>query len=223
MNPGECACAFEAHAPKLVVLTGGPGAGKSAVLEIVRKTLCRHVAVLPESATVLFGGGFPRHTTETGLRHAQRAIFHVQREMELLHVEEQSVAIALCDRGTLDGAAYWPGGIDALTRDLGVDRGAELARYTAVIHLRTPGATQGYDRSNAVRVESAREALSIDARIEAAWDGHPRRSFVESADDFLAKVARAVALIRSELPACCRKHPIAELGEPQGSPSRCAP
>jgi predicted ATPase len=213
MVSGKCACSEDAHAPKLVVLTGGPGAGKSAVLEIVRRTLCRHVAVLPEAATVLFGGGFPRRPSNAGRRHAQRAIFQVQREMELLYEEECSVAVVLCDRGTLDGAAYWPGGPGELARDVGIELRTELARYAAVIHLRTPAATQGYDRSNVVRVESASEAKAIDGRIEAAWTGHPRRFFVESADDFLSKVARAVALIREELPACCRSHPVAELGE----------
>lgn len=213
MSETECACAVGKHAPKLVVLTGGPGAGKSAVLEIVRRTLCRHVAVLPEAASVLFGGGFPRHSSDAGRRHAQRAIFQVQREMELLYEDERSVAIVLCDRGTLDGAAYWPGGTDALACDVAIELRNELARYAAVIHLRTPEATQGYDRSNVVRVESASEAKAIDGRIEAAWAGHPRRFFIESADDFLSKVARAVALIREELPECCRNHPVAELGE----------
>jgi predicted ATPase len=208
-----CECAESIHDCRLVVLTGGPGAGKTAVLEVVKRALCSHIAVLPEAASVLFGGGFPRHATDAGRRGAQRAIFHVQRAMEELYVEEQSAAIVLCDRGTLDGAAYWPAGRDALARELGVDLRAELARYAAVIHLRTPRSTQGYDRSNPVRVESADEARAVDERIAMAWDGHPRRFFVESTDSFLTKISRAVALLRDELPACCRSHAIAELGE----------
>jgi hypothetical protein len=223
MNEVACNCAVGGQPPKLVVLTGGPGAGKSAVLEIVRRTLCSHVAVLPEAATVLFGGGFPRHSSDAGRRHAQRAILQVQREMELLYGDERSVAVALCDRGTLDGGAYYPGGADALLADVGLDRRAELARYAAVIHLRTPGERQGYDHSNAVRLESAAEARAIDARIEAAWAGHSRRVFVESTDDFLAKVARAVSLIREELPPCCRRHPVAELGERAPPGCSCHP
>jgi DNA helicase TIP49 (TBP-interacting protein) len=54
-----CRCGG-AHTPYRVVLTGGPGAGKTAVLEVIRRALCRHVHVLPESAGILFGGGFPR-------------------------------------------------------------------------------------------------------------------------------------------------------------------
>jgi predicted ATPase len=209
-----CSCAQPRHACRLVVLTGGPGAGKTAVLEIVRRAFCEHIAVLPESATLLFGGGYPQHDTEAGRRAAQDAIFHVQRSMETMSREEGHVAVALCDRGTLDGLAYWPGGIEAGCATLGIRRDEELARYHAVVHLRTPSMEQGYDHSNPVRRESAAEAAALDARIFAAWDGHPRRVVVESQGAFLAKLAHAVEAIRGEVPACCRKHAIAELGEP---------
>jgi predicted ATPase len=198
----------------LVVLTGGPGAGKTAVLEVVRRAFCEHIDVLPEAATVLFGGGFPRHESEPGQRAAQNAIFHVQRSMETMSREEGRVAIALCDRGTLDGLAYWPGGIDAACTALGIRREEELTRYQAVVHLRTPPAGHGYNHSNPVRRESAAQAAALDARILAAWQGHPRRIIVESEEQFLRKLAHAVEAIRCEVPLCCRAHRIAELEEP---------
>jgi predicted ATPase len=201
------------HETKLVVLTGGPGAGKTAVLEVVRRTLCKHIAVLPEAATVLFSGGFPRHETDAGRRAAQHAIFHAQRAMETMAIEEQNVAIALCDRGTLDGLAYWPGGIEAACRALGISREVELSRYDAVIHLRTPSSEGGYNQSNPVRTESAHAAAALDDRILSVWHGHPHRTVVASERDFLQKVGRAVAALRDQLPMCCRQHPIAELGE----------
>jgi predicted ATPase len=205
-----------------VVLTGGPGGGKTAVLEVVRRAFCEHVVVLPEAATVLFGGGFPRHETEPGLRAAQDAIFHVQRSMETMSQEEGRAAIALCDRGTLDGLAYWPAGIDAACAALGIHREQELARYQAVVHLRTPSAELGYNHSNPVRRESAAQAAELDARILDAWAGHPRRVVIESAEDFLRKLGRAVEAIRGEVPACCRAHRIAELGEPAATRSACS-
>jgi predicted ATPase len=202
------------------VLTGGPGAGKTAVLEVIRRAFCEHIAVLPEAATVLFGGGFPRHDTEAGRRATQRAIFHVQRSMEAMHREEGQVAVALCDRGTLDGLAYWPGGIDAACRSLSISREEELARYQAVIHLRTPSLGSGYNHSNPLRTESAAEAAALDARILASWSGHPRHIVIASEEEFLRKLARAVEAIRCEVPDCCRAHRIVELGEP---PVRTAP
>ena len=93
---------------RLTVLTGGPGAGKTAVLELVRRSLCRHVKILPESAGIVFGGGFPRDDDAECRRAAQRAIFHVQKELEATG-DAHNPAIVLCDRGTVDGLAYWPG------------------------------------------------------------------------------------------------------------------
>ena len=70
------------------MLTGGPGAGKTAVLELALRSLCKHVAVLPEAAAIVFGGGFPRRTSVPARKAAQRAIFHVQRESERLVLED---------------------------------------------------------------------------------------------------------------------------------------
>lgn len=84
----NCACAESSHACGLVVLTGGPGAGKTAVLEVVRRAFCKHIVVLPETATILFGGGFPRHDNDAGRRAAQDAIFHVQRALETMVRDE---------------------------------------------------------------------------------------------------------------------------------------
>lgn len=188
--------------PRLVVVTGGPGAGKTALLEIVRRHFCKHVALLPESASILFTGGFPRHATFEGRRSAQRAIFRVQRELERMCAEERAGTVALCDRGTIDGVAYWPGDVADLWGELGTTHARELARYSAVIHLRSPAQENGYHR-NGVRVETAAEALEIDERILAAWSAHPRRHVIESTRNFLEKVHRAVAILRDELPACC--------------------
>jgi predicted ATPase len=57
----------------LVVLTGGPGAGKTALLEIARRNFCEHIAVLPEAVSIVFGGGFWRKETAPARRAAQRA------------------------------------------------------------------------------------------------------------------------------------------------------
>jgi predicted ATPase len=214
-----CACA-ELHSPKRIVLTGGPGAGKTAVLELMRKTLCEHVRVVPEGAGVVFGGGFPRGDAIDVRRAAQRAIFYVQRELEAA-VLATNAAIALCDRGTIDGLAYWPGPAD-LWSAVGTSHAEQLARYDAVIHLRTPSLEGGYNHQNPLRRESAVEAAAIDARIAAAWEGHPRRFEVGSMTDFLAKAARIVELVRGELPACCRRHPIAELGELTREETACS-
>lgn len=209
----NCQCESLTHETKLVVLTGGPGAGKTAVLELVKRSFCEHIVVLPEAASILFGGGFWRKESLPSKKAAQRAIFHIQRELERAVIEEGRAAIALCDRGTLDGLAYWPEDQSKFFEELGIDRKAELTRYSAVIHLRSPASNQGYNFSNPVRIESAEEAARIDGRIEKAWDGHPLRKFISSETDFLLKAQRAVEAVRSQLPACCLSHRIEALGE----------
>lgn len=195
------------HERKRIVLTGGPGAGKTALLELIRKSFCSHVRVLPEAAGIVFGGGFPREDDEACRRAAQRAIFHVQRELEASG-DSHNPAIVLCDRGTVDGLAYWPGAANEFWTSVGTTIEAELARYAAVIHLRTPAIEHGYNQQNPLRTESAAMAAEVDARLVLAWATHPRRFMVESSDDFLDKVTRAVSILREELPECCRRHEV---------------
>lgn len=195
-----------------IVLTGGPGAGKTAVLEIARKSFCRRVAFLPEAASIIFGGGFARRPSVAGRKAGQRAIFHVQREQERMVEEEAQEDGAggsvLCDRGSLDGLAYWPESEESFFRDLGTTRELELGRYHAVIHLRTPGADGGYNHQNPLRTEDAITAHAIDQRIALAWEGHPNRVFIDTSPDFMEKALRAIACIKINLPGCCQRHPV---------------
>jgi predicted ATPase len=196
----RCSCTRR-HEGRKVVLTGGPGAGKSAVLELARLFFCEHVRPLPEAAGIVFGGRFPRNGTDDIRRAAQRAIYHVQRELEMTTTPSEA-AVLLCDRGTVDGAAYWPGPGE-LWDAVGTTREAELARYHAVIHLRTPSA-QAYTNDNPLRVETHAEASEIDAAIARAWAGHPRLHDVAASEDFLSKAAHALDLLRDMVPECCR-------------------
>lgn len=206
VGTSPCICRGSRHQPQLVAITGGPGAGKTAVLELARRAFCEHVAILPESAGILFGGGFPRQASVHARRAAQRAIYHVQRELEQFVLEEARVAVALCDRGTVDGLAYWPGTDESYWRECGTSRETELARYAAVVHLEPPAAEQGYDHSNSLRIETAEEARGIDLRIQAAWSGHPRPLIVSRTEDFTQKALRALQLVRQQLPPCCHAH-----------------
>jgi predicted ATPase len=230
MSANDCACTAPHHEPRLVVLTGGPGAGKTAALETIRRNFCEHVVVLPEAASIVFGGGFPRAASIAARLAAQRAIFRVQRELEGLALEDHKAAIVLCDRGTIDGLAYWPLDDESFFTQNECERGAEIGRYASVIHLRTPAPHHGYDHKNPLRIETAHEANAIDRAIARAWDGHPHRVFVESTSDFLEKVAHVVALIRDEIPPCCRaRHAVMDREAPvtagiaRRAPDRRAP
>jgi hypothetical protein len=196
-----------------IALTGGPGAGKTAALEAARRHFCQHVGFVPETASILFRGGFPRRAHEAGRAAAQRAIYHVQLELEDVVSLDDSPEVLVCDRGTVDGLAYWPGAPDDFWRQLGTSREVELARYDTVIHLRTAPPSR-YVLSDPLRVEDAALAQAIDARIEGAWAGHPHRHFVEARLDFIAKIRQTLQVIREHLPPSCLEH-VAELGNGQ--------
>jgi predicted ATPase len=202
----HCDCE-DVHDRRRVVLTGGPGAGKTALLELVRQSFCAHVKVLPEAAGIIFGGGFPRDEDPVARSAAQRAIFHVQRELETIG-DRHNPAVVLCDRGTVDGVAYWPGTAGSFWSAVGTTPADEMARYHAVIHLRTP-TVEHYNHQNPLRIETADRAAEIDQRIAEAWASHPRRFIVDPAAEFLQKVERAIDILRREVPPCCRHHVLA--------------
>lgn len=185
---------------KRIVLTGGPGAGKTAVQQVAVQAFPGRLVIVPEAATILFGGGFPRLDHIEPRKASQRAIFHVQRELERLHEALANGCALLCDRGTVDGAAYWPSDdYDALFADVGSSLEAEIARYHAVILLDVPTKAQGYDHRNPTRIESAEEAAEIGDRIARFWGSHPRLHRVGAAPSFWAKIQTSVDLIGQAL------------------------
>lgn len=199
----SCDCT-EMHERRRIVLTGGPGAGKTAVLELIRQSFCEHVRMLPEAAGIVFGGGFARNGNPEWRRAAQRAIFYVERELETA-ADTENKAVVLCDRGTVDGAAYWPGPGD-LWSSVGATLAEQMERYHAVIHLRTPTLESGYNRINPLRIESAADAAAIDDRIAQLWKEHPKRFVVEASKNFLDKATRVLEILKGEMPECCRHH-----------------
>ena len=217
-----CGCAAK-HRTKRVVLTGGPGAGKTAVLEMLAHDVCSHVVITREAAGILFAGGFPRSRDPRMRRAAQRAIFHVQVELENM-LADSNAAIILFDRGIVDGSAYWPGP-GSFWGDVGMTREDALSRYDAVVHMRSPDAPNGYGHQNPLRTESPDEARAIDDRILAAWNGHPHRFIIDATPNFLTKAERALALIRAQIPDCCSQvttstgHSAPAITEPTTLPS----
>lgn len=202
----ECHC--ENHIDcktRLIVVTGGPGAGKTAVLEIIRKELCKHVVILPEAASIVFGGGFWRLPSVSARIASQKAILHIQQQIENLVAGEKTWPLALCDRGVLDGLAYWQGKEEDFWQEGKTSLQAEYSRYHSVIHLRTPTEDLGYNHQNPLRTETALQARIIDEKIAAIWSKHPRYKVVPSTPDFLIKAQKALGYIMEDVPSCCGK------------------
>ncbi|MBX7231680.1 MAG: ATP-binding protein [Bdellovibrionales bacterium] len=184
---------------KKVVLTGGPSAGKTLIAEYLCQKFPNEISMVPETATLLFSGGFTRSKEPMDIYNQQRAIYFVQIEHEAILSRDISKKIILCDRGTLDGSAYWPSGVVNFYQSLSTQRDKELFRYDFVFHLTTaPGIH--YNRStNLQRIETVSEAEVIDQKIMTAWEGHPQRTVFLGKNSFAEKRAAVVAKIEDIL------------------------
>lgn len=196
IDNGKIMSALYQGSPKLIVLTGGPGAGKTAVLDMAKRMFLDRAALLHEAASMIYGGGFLRRSTPNGIKAAQRAIYHVQREQERVLEEDGVARIGLCDRGTLDGLAYWPETAEDFFRELNTSRQLEFDRYSVVIHMRTPTEDLGYNNDNPTRIENPKEAALLDQKMLDIWEGHPNRYLVDSKKDFLHKAEEVIDIIR---------------------------
>jgi len=191
-----------------IVLTGGPCGGKTTCLSAITERmqgLGLQVYRIPETATLLLGGGFSvRDVSPSQLVGVEEGILRVMMAMEdvfyAIACSTSQPAIILCDRGTMDVSAYLPR--DAWTALLDENNwtvvGLRDKRYEAVIQLVTAadGAESFYTtENNAVRTETLAEARVLDQRVRDAWVGHPHLRVIVNAIDFAHKVQRVVAAV----------------------------
>jgi hypothetical protein len=198
-----------------IVLTGGPGAGKTVIAEVLADA--EHLAdwrrevggvmLVPEAATQVYAARRTRwdRLDLAGRREVQREIYHFQRTQEdrLASLAcARGDRVLLLDRGTIDGSAYWPHGPEEYWRDLGVEVGDELLRYDAVLMLESAAALGShlYDgpASNAVRFEDAEAALGSGLLLERLWSGHRRVFRIPATADLNEKI-REVARVVSDV------------------------
>jgi predicted ATPase len=181
-----------------IVLTGGPGGGKTTAADLFRRELGERVIVVPESATILFAGGFPRASQLDARRSAQAAVFHVQRNLEDVQSALFPDRILLCDRGTIDGAAYWPNHERDFFETMGTSFERELQRYDAVVFFETAAvAGASIEGGNPVRTESLAEAGELDGRLRRLWSHHPHFMLVPHHGSFLHKITSGLAMLQS--------------------------
>lgn len=193
-----------------IVLTGGPGGGKTTAADLFRREIGERVVVVPEAATLLFAGGFPRSDEPGALRAAQRAIYHVQRNLEDAQSARFPGRILLCDRGTIDGAAYWPDTPEAYFAEQGSTIDKELERYDAVIFFET-AAVGGLsiEGGNPVRIEDIDTAVTLDRKLRTLWTRHPRFVLVPHNPSFFKKITFGLASIESIVAQLAEEHAIA--------------
>jgi hypothetical protein len=181
---------------KKIALTGGPGGGKSTAAQLFKLEYKDIISVVPEAATLLFKGGFPRVESDYVVEAIQKSIYHVQINLENAYAHIFPQNTLLCDRGTIDGAGYWPHGPDDFFQQMETSLDKELERYDAVIFFET-AAAGGFaiDIGNPVRNEDQKKAIEIDLKLKSLWSKHPRFIYVKNESSFLQKILSGIKVM----------------------------
>lgn len=182
-----------------IVITGGPGAGKTVITRALAQKHPQRFVAVPEAATQVYRMLNTRwdRLDLNGRHDAQRRMYRLQLEQEDRLAREHPGKVLLLDRGTIDGAAYWPEGPDDFWRDVHTTHQQELARYDAVIILETCAAIGLYDNdaSNPVRFESSAAAIEAGERLAQLWADHPRVHYVNACREIAEKIAAVEGVI----------------------------
>jgi predicted ATPase len=184
-----------------IVLTGGPGSGKTVITTFLAQANPTRFVAVPEAATQVYQAARTRWDLVdlAGKRDLQRRIYHLQIEQESRLAREFPGKTLLLDRGTIDGATYWPDGPTAYWQDLGTNLPAELARYDLVILLQTAAAIGIYDgsESNPVRFEDQAAALANEQILSGLWSNHKNFAAVPASLKLEDKIMAVGAILKS--------------------------
>ncbi len=145
--------------PFRVVITGGPCAGKTAVWRFLGEAFPGGVPV-PEAATQLILDG--KSEDSLGLEGFQRAVYERQLALEEGGLEKG--LLLLCDRGLLDGLAYFPSLFDCLD----VSREEVLNRYAVVVQVEVIPGPSGLQPAFQQQPGQARRPLARSRTRERA-------------------------------------------------------
>ena len=190
-----------------IVLTGGPGAGKTVITHRLARDFPDRFVLVPEAATHVYSDLATRwdKLDREGRKRVQRLIYAHQIAQEDRVLEQNPGKTLLLDRGTIDGAAYWPDGPGAYWQDLHTTNSRELSRYDHVLWLETAAALGIYDgdASNPVRFESPTAAVESGKLLLALWKDHPHLHHVGAfvtLDDKISAVMEILGDVECRMP-----------------------
>lgn len=170
---------------KKVVLTGGPCSGKSTAIAALREKF-PDIHFVPEVASIVIGQlGIAPTGDKLRNRKFQQTIYRVQDIFEATSTEyaiAQGKSGIVLDRGTVDGAAYFEGGVNEFEAVLQTSLTREYNRYHAVLQLNIPPETvyEQNRRNNPARSETYSQAAALSRKIQEVWSKHPRYSLITS-------------------------------------------
>lgn len=194
---------------KRIVLTGGPGSGKTSVLEKIYQVYSSEgykVIIVPETATELMNNGITFKDGSISLVDFQEIVMRLQLAKEevvdrTIELMGDSKVIVIYDRGTIDNTAYINKEEfeEILARLNNVKSFADLMnKYDLVINL--VGREDFYTTdNNKARSESASEALKLGDATLKCWLGHKKVKIVLPKDTIEEKTSEVLNTINELL------------------------
>jgi len=167
-----------------IVLTGGPGGGKTTLMRELRKAdpNAEKWILVPEAATILIRAGH-----RPGSKEFQLAVVEIQASLEKACAVPAKVGqVMVCDRSTVDSLAYWlklGGPEEEFYVRTAISKEEHYGRYLGAIQLQTTaiGAEPYYQRfMDGARVEPPEEAAEIERLCAQVWSRHPAYRLVEN-------------------------------------------
>lgn len=192
-----------------IVLTGGPGSGKTSVLEKINKVYSSEgykVIIVPETATELMNNGISFRDESISLVDFQELVMRLQLAKEevverAIELSNNDKVIVIYDRGTIDNTAYIRKEEfeEILARLNNVKSFADLMnKYDMVINL--VGREDFYTtENNSARAEDASEALKLGDATLKCWLGHKKVKIVLPKDTMEEKTNVVLNIINDLL------------------------
>jgi len=166
--------------------------------------------LLSETATLILKNGFPAPGEDFLWSKEwqvlfEDAVFALQKSFEEVYELEDRKdldRVMICDRGLLDIAAHLPGGIKEFRQRYGMTEKEALARYDAVVHLRSLAVSspRQYGRmGNRYRFGSLDYAKKVEEMTHLVWKRHPLRFVIGNQKGIRGKVSKSIEIVRSLL------------------------
>lgn len=181
-----------------IVVTGGPGGGKTTALDLFQRELATKVKIVPEAASLLFKCGLSRETELERKKIFQHSIYKMQINLEDIFHNTFRERVLICDRGTLDGLVYWPNSMESYYKVIQSNLENEISRYQAVIFFQTAAAyKEDVKSNNPFRTEDEQLATELDNRLKAIWEKHPNFHYIPANSSFMKKITHGLDTIHS--------------------------
>jgi hypothetical protein len=163
-----------------IVLTGGPVAGKTSILAYLKDYFGDKILVIPEIPTF-----FEKHIFKDNRffslffnKQISKLFFDTQNQLEDIYSEmakKEKIQLIVCDRGLLDGAAYYSRGVASFIKLHGISFSKMYKKYDAVIWVETL-ATINKKKCFLIRPSSKKsfnDILRISENTLDVWSPHP--------------------------------------------------